>query len=140
MLWGLVHLRKIKANHNESRGDGNRKMVKNTKLRWPLYCTQPRMLQTCLQVENAVLNAGKRCQAKEPANDKIGDENKMYLKELIRQRKASRATGNRHAVATTSKLIQKEIRILNKFDKASKVTNKLQDFKDLGRLADVVLL
>ena len=93
--------------------------------------------EACLQVETAVLDAGKKYQAKKSGNDKTDDESKSYLRELIQQRKDGRATGNRNAVTTTSKLIQKEMRRLNKINKAAKVTRVLQDFKELGRLADV---
>ena len=90
-----------------------------------------------LHVESEVLKAGRKCQVEKSDSSKTDDEGKAYLRALIEQRKAAKAEGDREAVVRKGKLIQKEIRRLDKIDKTAKVTKILEQFKDLGQLADV---
>ena len=65
------------------------------------------------------------------------DEDKGYLRGLIERRKVSKAADDRLDVVRASKLIQKEIKRLNRITKTAKVIRILEQFKELGQLADI---
>lgn len=92
---------------------------------------------SCRYIEQSVLQAARKCKGSEAGDDKIDDEKKRYLRQLIKQRKSAKEEGDPAAVARTSKLIRKEIRRLDKINKTTKITKILKQFKELGQLADI---
>ena len=92
--------------------------------------------EACQQVEEILLESGRKHQLKQ-AVDKNDDEKRRRLKDLIQRRRLSRREGNKADVVRSSKLIQKEIKAIAKATKTDRVTEILQNFEDLGHIADV---
>ena len=83
-----------------------------------------------------MLSAGKKCEAKKALGSHT-DENKAMLRDLISKRRSARKDKNAAEVRRLSKLIQKELKVVAKGAKTFKVAKLLEEFKDLGQLADI---
>ena len=106
----------------------------DSKLREMVVSCRPE--EACQQVEHLLLEGGRKHQTKIVTKQE-DEENKKQLRELITRRRLARTRGDRQDVVRSSKLIQKEMRAVAKATKTAKVTQILQDFENLGQLADI---
>ena len=87
------------------------------------------------EVEKILVEGGKKFQAKKDVQGNREDL-KNSLRDTIAKRKKARAERNPEEVKRLSKVIQKEIKAISKAIKTAKVSQILEEVKDLGKIAD----
>ena len=94
------------------------------------------IVDKCAQIERVLVETGQKWRSNNKASDDKMDEAKKQLRDFIHKRRHARTERNPQEVKRLSKLIQKEIKAVAKAAKTSKVCQVLEEFKDLGKIAD----
>ena len=89
------------------------------------------------EVEEALLDAGKKWASRGKAKKEKSTEAKKQLRELIEKRREARRRGVTEDVKRYSKLVQKEMRAVARATKTFKVCQLLEEFKDMGQIKDL---
>ena len=89
------------------------------------------------EVEEALLDAGKKWASRGKAKKEKSTEAKKQLRELIEKRREARRRGVTEDVKRYSKLVQKEMRAVVRATKTFKVCQLLEEFKDMGQIKDL---
>ena len=89
------------------------------------------------EVEETLLAAGKKWDSGGKARKERSIEAKKQLRELIDKRKEARTRGNTEDVKRYSKFIQKEMKAVARATKTSKISELLEEFKDIGQIKDL---
>ena len=91
----------------------------------------------CLRIERIIMDVAEKCSNTVHEREAYDQVMRARVHELIERRKTARKAGANTEVKDASKLLRKELRAVARARKSARVTQVLQEFKDLQRISDI---